>query len=91
MGNESSLFNQESSQPHDFDAPSKANISCESSILSLGLPAQTFEDFPNLDLLLAQPLVIGKKRLRPAISTPEDICIEDLGKENLVKRICINL
>lgn len=66
-------------------------MSGDPCILSLELPAQTFEDFPNLDLLLAQPLVIGKKRLRPAISTPEDIYIEDLGNEVLVKRICINL
>jgi hypothetical protein len=89
MGNEASLFNKESSQPHDFDSPNKTKTSCDSAILSL--PTQTFEDFPNLDLLLAQPLVIGKKRLRPAISTPEDIYIEDLGKDVLVKRICINL
>jgi hypothetical protein len=92
MGNESSVFKNESSQPYNFEsADSKAGISCDTSILALELPAKTFEDFPNLDLLLAQPLVIGKKRLRTAISAPEEIFIEDIAKEVLVKRVCINL
>ena len=91
MGNESSIY-----------VSSKELVGVEiqtsekSAPISLNFPSSEFAsssltDFPSLDLILAQPLVIGKKRLQHSSPETDDESADCLESDVCYKRVCISL
>jgi hypothetical protein len=94
MGNESSLL-PSAEQLCSLDVAEDATT-CEPESLSSQLPASeftcsAFADFSSLELILAQPLVIGQKRFRPSTSSSDEVFGEDLGNGACYKRACVSL
>lgn len=90
MGNESSLFVKEAQIGVDL-ATGCESADPSSQLSPSEFSCSNFSEFASLDLILAQPLVIGQKRFRPNNAAAEEGFSEDLGNEVCFKRVCISL
>ena len=89
MGNESSVS---VSKDQLVEINSSRDPAPVASDFSSSNCSASLSDFPSLELILAQPLVIGKKRLRPiGAETDDEIFTAEFGADACFKRVCISL